>query len=1143
LATAAALPACSGGSSTTGATSSLTAAASSSPSAPMAPRARHSGGASPSAQSAPATTATRTALTLITGDRVQLVRLPDGSSQVAVEPGPGRSGISFAQSIGTRDGRREVTVLPADAVPLVAAGRLDARLFNVTELLRQGFGDERETTLPLIVTYAGRAAIRPMAQSSTTRTLPSINGQATVVDKQRAGAFWNTLTAGSATRGMAAMAATGVSKVWLDGRAQLLLDQSAPQIGAPTAWGLGITGKGVTVALLDTGIQLDHPDFAGRIAVTKDFTGTRPDAGDDVGHGTHCAGIIGGSGAASHGKYKGVAPDVTLIDGKVCQAEGCPESAIIAGMEWAAPAARIVSMSLGSILPSDGTDPLSQAVNSLTTKYGTLFVIAAGNRGTAQSIGSPGAADLALTVGSVTKQDTMSDFSSRGPRIGDYAIKPEIAAPGSDIVSARAKGTRLGDEDPVDDFYTRMSGTSMATPHVAGAAALLAQLHPDWKAAELKAALISSSKRLDGAGVADDGAGRVDVARAVTQRVFATVGTVSFGGGYSWPHNQPVATKTVSYRNDGDAAVTLSLTIAAAGPDGKAAPAGLLAVAPSSLTVPAHGTADASVTLTPSAAATVGGVFGGVVSASDGSNVVDVAIDVFEEPESYNLTVHRIGRAAAAAPPFAQVYNVATGDTRSVGQFDADGNATVRLQRGVYDVNGVEIGVPPAGDGTIASEPSLDLSADRTVTWDFRSGQPVSAVVDRASAVTVAHGIGLTVGSGAKSSSLAIAGGNPMVPAQPVPKYYAVPTSKTVTDHPYVFAYRAVLTAPTTTPTAPDDEPYLYNLAFFDAAQIPAQLAHRVHDGELAAVHATYYAQGASSAGQAFDFPDDPRGSVPIFAFIPTAFPSRRLELYSADGQIRWHHQRTSTTGFGGDVILTAQPELYQPGLQFVAWNRAPLQPTIIGGNGARRFANVLSATLSPFSPSEENHVAGLAFIEGTTTLSRDGQPIAPLDAGAGFGAFKVPPDDGLYTLTMTAARGSEHSIGTQTSASWTFHSQAPPPRQQATMPLLTVRAAGLVDLHGVAPAGALYPLGLTVEREQGAPASPVAELQLDVSYDDGQSWQPAPTLVLGDHALALLQHPGAAGFVSLRTRARDEAGNTATQTMIHAYAIAPLTP
>jgi subtilisin family serine protease len=1122
LATAAALPACSGGSTSDGTAARLTAV----PSSPSSPSSGATGAA---------------AITLITGDRVRVLSLPDGSDRFVVAPGPGRSHITFAQSTHTDRGKREVTLLPADAAPLLAAGRLDPRLFNVTELLRQGFGDEREATLPLIITYAGGAPMHALVASRTTRALPSIGGQATVVDKNSAGAFWSTLTTGKGPRGVAPMETAGVSKVWLDGRAQPVLDQSAPQIGAPVAWGLGLTGKGVTVALLDTGIKLDHPDFAGRIAETKDFTATRPDASDDVGHGTHCAGILAGSGAASHGKYKGIAPDATLIEGKVCMLAGCPESAIIAGMEWAAPAARIVSMSLGSVLPSDGTDPMSQSVNALTTKYGTLFVVAAGNGGAGQTVGAPGAADLALTVGSVTKQDTMSDFSSRGPRIGDYVVKPEIAAPGSDIVSARAKGTRLGDLHPVDDFYTRMSGTSMATPHVAGAAALLAQLHPDWKAAELKAALVSSSKRLDGAGVGDDGAGRVDVARAVTQRIFATVGTVSFGI-YSWPHTEPPVTRTVSYRNDGDVAVTLTLAAAVTAPDGKAAPSGLFTVAPPSLTVPAQGTADARVTFTPSLVATAGGVFGGVISASDGSNGVDVAVDAYEEPESYDLTIHRIARGDGPSTAYGQVTNPATGQFRTV-LFSSNDEVVMRLPRGRYDVSGLELGgLRPDGtiaDSTIASEPGFELTATSTVTWDFRRGQPLSAIVDRKSAVTVEHGLVLTITTPAGISSLETFAGDPMFPGL-MAKLCAVPTSRVVKDYGYVLGYRAVLTEPASGTAPASSEPYLYDVIFFDEGRIPTRLAHRVHDWQLASVLSTYHAEGAPSAGQGWDLADDPRGEILLTGFNPIAFPSRRLELYTADGSVRWQHLRQPTTVNYDGTVSTVRDDLYRPGLQLADWDRAPLGPAF-GDQGALRDGKHIVVEVSPFSSGDGNHLTASLGLMGETTLSRDGKLIPPTKSRPERAVFEVPPDDGVYTLTTTLSRPSSRSpIGTQLSGSWTFHSQAPT-TGVVPLPLMVVRATGLVDIHDVAPSGELYPLGLVVERPLGAPASPVSELELDVSYDDGQSWQTAPTLRVGDRALALLQHPSADGFVSLRMKVRDEAGNTALHTTIRAYAIASL--
>ena len=134
----------------------------------------------------------------------------------------------------------------------------------------------------------------------------------------------------------------------------------------------------MTVGVLDTGVKADHPDLAGKVLEAKDFTGTRPDASDDLGHGTHVAGIIAGTGGASGGRYRGVAPDAWLISGKVCVAYGCPESAVIAGMEWIAPKVRVVNMSLGGEA-TDGTDPVSQAVNALSGRYGTLFVAPAGN--------------------------------------------------------------------------------------------------------------------------------------------------------------------------------------------------------------------------------------------------------------------------------------------------------------------------------------------------------------------------------------------------------------------------------------------------------------------------------------------------------------------------------------------------------------------------------------------------------------------------------------------------------------------------------------------------------------------------------------------------------------------------------------------
>jgi subtilisin family serine protease len=255
------------------------------------------------------------------------------------------------------------------------------------------------------------------------------------------------------------------------------LAESTAQIGAPEVWASGDTGAGVTVAVLDTGIDATHPDLAGRIGATSVFV-PGSDIVDRIGHGTHVASTIVGTGAASNGAERGVAPGATVDVGKVLGDDGNgQDSWVLAGMQWAAvdAGAKIISMSLGSPDPTDGSDPLSQAVDTLSAQTGALFVIAAGNAGAPGTVAAPGAAAAALTVGAVDRDDQLAGFSSQGPRLGDEAIKPEVTAPGVDILAARSQFAPEGSGP-----YLTLSGTSMATPHVAGAAALLLGRHPDW---------------------------------------------------------------------------------------------------------------------------------------------------------------------------------------------------------------------------------------------------------------------------------------------------------------------------------------------------------------------------------------------------------------------------------------------------------------------------------------------------------------------------------------------------------------------------------------------------------------------------------------------------------------------------------------
>ncbi|MFG2883221.1 S8 family serine peptidase [Streptomyces sp. NPDC048297] len=652
----------------------------------------------------PRTPDAATTVTLVTGDKVTVTDLGQGRKTATVQRPRGATG-----AVRTQMQNGDITVVPDEALPYLKAGTLDRRLFDVSGLIRQGLTDARTDATPLIVTYGKSRSAAAPAGTERTRNLPSLGGAA--VDAHRGRTFWKAFTRGDS-----------VGKVWLDGQVKADMADSNAQIGTPSAWDAGLTGKGVTVAVLDTGADLSHPDLANRVSVSKSFIEGQEIA-DRNGHGTHTLSTVGGSGAASDGKEKGVAPDATLAVGKVLSDQGSgSESQIIAGMEWAARDvhAKVISMSLGSTEASDGTDPMAQAVNTLSAETGTLFVIAAGNTGSPSSIGSPGAADAALTVGAVDSADQAAYFTSGGPRYGDNALKPDISAPGVGILAARSQLVSGS------GYYTTMSGTSMATPHVAGAAALLAQEHPDWTGAQLKDALMSSSKQLD-ASPYDLGAGRLSVSGAVAADITAT-GSADLGF-YGWPYdgNKPV-TRTVTYRNSSDQDVRLNLSV-------RGAPDGVATLADSSLTVPGHGAASTTVTGDGSKAP-VGQTGGQIVAAgTDGTELAHTVFGLVKEEERYTLTVHVKDRDGAPTSAFLGVQTLAAGVDAFPAQVDDSGTLKLRLKPGTYsltsflDVRGSH-GADSLGLGFL-SDPEITLDQDRDVTLDGRKLREIKADVDK----------------------------------------------------------------------------------------------------------------------------------------------------------------------------------------------------------------------------------------------------------------------------------------------------------------------------------------------------------------------------------------------------------------------------
>lgn len=555
---------------------------------------------------------TRTSsVTLITGD-VVTTTLDAGRVKAVNVFSAGDRPTAFHTSTGA-DG--DLYVYPEDATDTVDSGLVDPELFNVSQLLKDGRADARTDAIPALVAYTGspgspelRAAAKSLPASGREVTLPRLGMAAVTVEKEDAASFFRAVRSKAGTEAgtqerTARSTAPAITRLWYDGKVKATLDRSTAQVGAPAAWAAGFDGKGAKVAVLDSGIDLNHPDVSGRVSLSRSFV-PGEDVQDGFGHGTHVAATIAGTGAASGGTYKGVAPAADLMVGKVLDNSGGGDfSDVMAGMEWAAAeGADVVNMSLGAAATA-ARDPLTEAVDSLSAATGTLFVIAAGNSGPGEvTVATPANAPSALTVGAVDRTDALAPFSSRGPRVGDAGIKPEITAPGVGIVAARAAGTSLG--VPVDAQYIAMNGTSMATPHVAGAAAIMAQRHPEWTGQQIKAALTSHAKPISGQTVYEQGYGRLDIASAIASDVsldgVVDYGLVMWQDGTFDKRSQPLR-----LANEGSEAVELTLDLAVTERAGTPLPAGALTLskgdgtAATTVTVPAGGSTELTATLDP----------------------------------------------------------------------------------------------------------------------------------------------------------------------------------------------------------------------------------------------------------------------------------------------------------------------------------------------------------------------------------------------------------------------------------------------------------------------------------------------------------------------------------------------------------------
>lgn len=1127
----------------------------------------------PAAQAAPAAAAPPTTpagasvadpvrVTLLTGDTVTLEPGDGGRPQVLFEPRHGTDGGG-----GFRVWRQgeSTYVVPSDVSALVPAV-LDRALFDVTGLAAMGYDDARRGDVPLIVERA--AGTRTLAAAPeelrARRTLDSIDATAATVDKAGAAGLGDDLARlagrGAPDRDRTARMFGGVDRIWLDAQlratqvaateAQATAVQAAETaaaeesdaaeldgyldlVDAPAAWDAGLDGAGVTVAVLDTGIDAGHPDLAGRVREASDFTGTG--AEDRHGHGTHVASLAAGTGARADGARRGIAYGAELLSGKVLDDTGTGQASwVIEGMQWAVrQGADVVNMSLGGVA-GDADDPTAQAVDALSASSDTLFVAAAGNRGGLGvdhfTVETPGTAASALTVGAVQTNDLLAIFTGEGPVRGSYRHKPDLTAPGVDVLGARA-GARDG------DFYRSMSGTSQATPVVAGSAALLRQRHPDWTWRQVKSALVTSAHDHANATSWSEGGGRLDLGRAVAQTLHADLSAIDLG---QLRHpDDDVRTRTLTLSND--AAEPVDATISDMLDDGwgATAPDAALTASPATLTVPAGGTASTTITFDP-ALADDRMLQGMVDVATTGGEGPHLAVSVYDEPERYDFTVRVLDRAGR--PYAGGVVNLVNAtDIRGTFfdvRLDERGEATVRTPPARFSV--FSRVTTPAGDGeqkTFSLAGSAEVTVDRDTTYvaDARDAERVRPpTISGQATEAVQASVAYSRYDDERRGSIEY---DFFDPADIAAGRVFVSPTEPVRQGIFESAFHWRLEPKgDRRPTTPD----AYELVVITPTFGPSPHLDRHDVARLARVDNRYAAlDGRDTFTAKRTFVTD-LSAVGLFHRRPVDAPSRVVELVTPAPNLRWRQC----------LAVPAVPvaELCEPAAG------------IVHERGERRtvdWARGLHADIAFATHSRATFSVGAGLADGThvgrfpgttqtqqTRLYRDGVLVGTRDQNEVSAA--VPPESAEFRVEHRYTTPQDTlPVATGGSTVWTFRSTPPEAGQtgQTVPPLLRLRYAPLVDDLGRARAHHLLPITVSVGHLAGASGTVPRPTSARLAYstDDGETWQALRTTRIGTTRWIAVV-PGWAvrsgRAISLRTTAGDSAHGAIEQTVLGAVPV-----
>ncbi|MFG2775616.1 S8 family serine peptidase [Streptomyces sp. NPDC048350] len=1085
----------------------------------------------------------KSTVTLITGDKVTLRPTAKGRSAVTVHPAPYRDrGTSFR----TLHDEGGIYVIPEDVTSLLS-GTLDRELFNVRRLIDSGFDDASTKELPLIV--RGSDPLAAIKGERRSRTLASIGAVAVNVPKSTSSAFTAQYTSSRK------LSAEGLTKVWLDDKIRLTrteeskpssigapppthqsgasLDTYLERIKAPEAWSLGLSGEGVEVAVIDSGVDAKHPDLQGKVEAEANLT-TDPTPGDGNGHGTHVASVAVGSGAQADGARKGVAFGANLLSAKVVtdNGEGLT-SWVIAGMEWAARrGADVINVSLGGVPRED--DPLADAVDALSSETDTLFVVASGDDTAGDfSVTTPGVAGSALTVaGNGYRLD------GAGPAPYTYLAKPDLVAPAASIMGARAGG---GTTQP----YSAMTGTSPATAQTAGAAALLREQHPDWDARRVKTALTTAVQELEGQLPLNDGAGLLDVARAATDTVRLSRGNVDFAY-LPYPDSSKPASRDIAITNEGDAPQTFTVSDRANDLAGDTAPDNLVTSSVEQVTVAPGTTEVVTITLTP-ANGDPGPYDGFVILAEKGGPRRHLPLNFTIEAPRVTTSLKVLDRHGEPWAGGTVLLVNLNGKYQPGGggwglvNLDEQGRGAARMAPGPMTMMAT-VRTPAKGDEpesvALTGHSEIMVEEDRLVTIDARRARQLEPARVEGARTEVASALiqfEQRDEKGYNLSTMLVATGDEVEDR----RVFLEPTTP-ARHGAAAFETRWRLFSDRGTHSRQAD---IYDLVLGSGPTIPDELRFVVsrRQAETLARIESDYRSVLGSADTYVETVSAHSHSVndSVALSYPLSVPQRRMEMATAREDTSWRQHVTYGTPQIFRARLVTPETVYQPGRRYSAvWFEAPA-PALIATHLSDAL-NVGSAQIS-----DGIHMGGVdQEILGPQPIKmfRNGKELT----GAIGGSFPTTPERALFRVEHTAHPVQEiFPMGRRVDTAWTFPSEGSVPGEPVRTPsILRLDYDPETISAGVVRPGRAITMKARIiagTDQDGVGTVEKGTLQMWVSTDHGEHWSRLSVKAGHDRWFTARAHglqlrPG--DTVSIRAHGSASGQRGIEQTLIDAYQV-----